>query len=49
MTNDLQINNLHFVLIALSLFYFHKYSTLAARAVCQQGICANLILTTNFY
>jgi len=35
--NTRSTNNLHFGLIALSLFHFHKFSTLAARAVYLQG------------
>lgn len=42
-------NNLHFVLIAVSLFHFHNFSTLAARAVYHQGIRANFIVIANFY
>jgi hypothetical protein len=37
------------MLIALSLFHFHDFSTLAARAVYLQGIRANFIVIANFY
>jgi hypothetical protein len=41
MTNGLMTNNLHFTLIALSLFYFNN-STLAALGIIP-GIRANFI------
>ena len=46
--NGWMTNNLHFMLIALSLLYFKIFNF--SRPGCQlAGICANFILIANFY